>query len=243
METSGFDGFSLFLYNFAASYAENKKILDIGCGIGRGAALLSERTKGKVQGIDYSKKAITEAAKGIKKHKNLHFSLFDIQQLENLNEKFGLITMFNTLEHFDEFEQRKIMRDICNLMEEGGLCVISTNNKLFTTVANPFHKRELAVEEFYGMMKGAFKNATFWGIKQKFPRGFKKNGARNKCVNSLFRFAFMQEVIQPLIPQRIKDFINTFFLKLPPSQEKDFELCKDLESCDNLLAIGQGPNL
>lgn len=75
-ETSGFDGFGWFLYNFAGRYAVGKKILDIGCGIGKGAVILSKHTSEAVIGIDYSEKAITQASKQARSF--LNYSIFCI---------------------------------------------------------------------------------------------------------------------------------------------------------------------
>jgi SAM-dependent methyltransferase len=233
-ETSGFNGFGYFLYKFAAQYAPNAKVLDIGCGIGKGAALLSKHTQQKVLGVDHSKKALKSAMRN--KGDNLSFSLLDINDLSKMNEKFGLVTMFSTLEHLTAEEQNKALSGIGNVLEDKGVAVISTNNKLFTKSPNPFHKKELSADEFKSLI-GEFFTAEFFGIHQKIGPEFKIDGLKNKSVNLIFRPVFMQEVVQPLIPRAIKDFVNIQFLRLHPPVESDFKIVEDLNNNLHFLAV------
>lgn len=233
-ETSGFNGFGYFLYKFAAQYAFNAKVLDIGCGIGKGAALLSEHTQQKVLGVDYSKKALKSAMKN--KGSNLSFSLLDINDLSKTNEKFGLVTMFSTLEHLAAEEQNKALRGIDYVLEKEGVAVISTNNKLFTKSPNPFHKKELSADEFKSIISKFF-TAEFFGIHQRIDPEFRIDGLKNKSVNFIFRPVFMQEAVQPLIPPALKDFLNIHFLRLHPPVESDFRIVKDLDNNLHFLAV------
>ena len=233
-ETSGFDGYSYFLYHLASKFAADKSVLDIGCGIGQGASILSGYTQKKVLGVDYSVRAIKQARKNVKA--NLSFHLANILDLDHSLGKFDLITMFNTIEHFDKSEQERIMKVVYGLLDPNGTLIICTNNKRFSTGMNPFHKREMSVGEFKGLVELLFK-AKFSGITQQFHKDFKEDGLKNKSVGFIFKPKFMQSVIQPMIPPSIRNYISANWLKLPLSQEKDFSLTGDLEESRSLLAI------
>lgn len=68
-----------------------KSILDLGCGTGKHAFLLSKMNYEKVHGIDMSSKMLEKAYMRSEKQKNLSFSQGNIQELE-LNEKYDVIT-------------------------------------------------------------------------------------------------------------------------------------------------------
>lgn len=153
-----------------------------------------------------------------------------------MGERFDIITMFSTVEHFRQDQQKKILSDIRNLLNKDGIFIVSTNNKDFTSQRNPFHENELNAEEFRNLI-GLYFKAEFFGIKQTFHPRFNREGFKNKCVNLVFKTKFIQEIIQPLIPQRIKDNINSRILRLPPSKEEDFCFTDNMLLSENFLAV------
>lgn len=75
-----------------------KNVIDIGCGTGKFAFLVSKQGA-NVLGIDYSKKAI-EIAKDTYKNPNLKFE--QEEMTKNVNGKFDIIISLGTLEHTDD---------------------------------------------------------------------------------------------------------------------------------------------
>lgn len=79
-----------FIENLIRGYAPNAKtILDLGCGTGRHAKLLSEKGY-MVHGIDMSEEMLSEAERLSTKN-NLTFSLGDVRSAR-LNKKFDVVT-------------------------------------------------------------------------------------------------------------------------------------------------------
>ncbi len=237
-ETSGWNGFGPFLYKYAAQFAGKGAVLDIGCGIGKGAALLADRTREEVWGIDHSEKAIRKAARETAGRKNLVFREMDIRTLASLRKRFGLITLFNTIEHVTAAEQERLMVDIRALLAPGGTVLIETNNRRCISSNNPFHKNELTATEFETLI-GKYFRADFFGIRQQTHPAFKMDGARNKLVNFCLGGVFMQESILPLIPQVVKDMVNIQFLKLYPPVETDFAINRYSPDSEYFLAVGR----
>ncbi len=233
-ETSDWGGFSIFLYKYAARYAGDKTVLDLGCGIGKGVELLSKFTKKEVLGIDKSSRAIKQASSLAVK--NSVFLLMEIGKISDLNRRFGLITMFSTIEHLSRKQQVKALSNISNLLEDNGVFIISTNNKLYTQTKNPFHKSELDVQEFCQLVNPHFK-AVFLGINQKTNPKFRKNGFGNRAVSFMFRSVFMQEIAQPLIPKSVKDCLNSSLLHLVPPKESDFFFADEIEKAGTFFAV------
>ena len=76
---------------------KNKEILDVGCGTGKLAYLISKKG-GNVKGIDYSKSAIKVAKKKYQ-NPNLKYELIDVSR--KILGKYDIIISVGTLEHMD----------------------------------------------------------------------------------------------------------------------------------------------
>lgn len=79
-------------------------ILDIGCGSGDKAALLSSRfPQATVTGVDFSEEAI-EKAESLFGNRQLKFICDDVTERCNW-ETYDLVTSFQVLEHLDNWEK------------------------------------------------------------------------------------------------------------------------------------------
>lgn len=101
-----------------------KEVLDLGCGLGNLAFMVSQAGAGKVTGIDYSKEAIKIANEKFNVD-NLNFKCCNYKDIK---EKFDVILMQGVLEHFDEpFKELKYIIDD-NLKKDG---IIITSSPSF----------------------------------------------------------------------------------------------------------------
>jgi len=100
---------------------DNKEVIDIGCGVGSLAGMISQIGAKKVLGIDYSKEAIKIA----KEKFNIDNLEFRKCSSEEVNEKFDVVLMQGVLEHLDEpFVALKQIID--NNLREGGTLITSS---------------------------------------------------------------------------------------------------------------------
>jgi SAM-dependent methyltransferase len=76
---------------------DNLDVLDIGCGEGRLAAILSFAGARKVDGIDYSSEAINIAKKSIRLE-NVSFTCGDYRSVD---KQYDVVVLQGVLEHFD----------------------------------------------------------------------------------------------------------------------------------------------
>jgi SAM-dependent methyltransferase len=172
-------------YRFAKDYADNKKILDIGCGEGYGTHYLSAAAKEAI-GIDYDE-GIINYAKSKYIRNNLKFKVFDIKELRNLDSKFDLICSFQVIEHLRE--PAIFLNNIRDLLTEDGVFICSTPNRLDAsphsdTPHNKFHIKEYLFPEYRRLLEKYFIIEDMRGLK----RGGKLNFYRRLKKIGLFNF-------------------------------------------------------
>jgi SAM-dependent methyltransferase len=148
-------------YLLASLLAGDKRVLDVGCGCGYGTHLIAAAGAREVVGIDISREAI-DFANSRYSRDGLVYRVMNARRL-GLDGRFGLVTCFELIEHVAE--DREVVVSIAALLEEQGVCLISTPNAR-TYVAggdggdNPYHCREYDVEEFEVLLRTAFGGVT-----------------------------------------------------------------------------------
>ncbi|MBI4450661.1 methyltransferase domain-containing protein [Candidatus Woesearchaeota archaeon] len=99
-----------------------KSVLDVGCGNGTRVAIPAAKLGFNVTGVDIDKTSIDKAkllSAGMKNARFLHISI------ENLEEKFDIVTCLETLEHLRRPDSRLLLRSI---IEHGDRFIISVPN-------------------------------------------------------------------------------------------------------------------
>ncbi len=163
METHIFDSSTLehlHRYGLCFEYTKNKTVLDIASGEGYGSNLLSYYAT-KVTGVDISSETIDKARKKYTKE-NLEFLNGSATNIPLPSDSVDVVISFETIEHHDEHE--KMMLEVKRVLKTDGLLIISTPDKLNYTdipnTVNPFHVKELYVNEFEGLLKSHFSNVS-----------------------------------------------------------------------------------
>lgn len=115
-------------YKFAAQFAANATVADIGCGSGYGCALLKNAGATCVCGIDASKHAIRFA----KEHYGniAEFSVHGVTNMKSfLSNQFDLAICSEVLEHIKEYgKEDQAVEEIKRITRSGGIIIIGTPN-------------------------------------------------------------------------------------------------------------------
>jgi SAM-dependent methyltransferase len=137
-------------YAFAARLARGKRVLDVGCGTGYGAAELAD-VAAWVVGADFAAEAIDFAHQNYRR-RNVFFERASCSALPHGEGSFDLVVAFEVIEHLADW--RKLLREARRVLAPGGLFVVSTPNRLYYSESrgqegpNPFHVHEFEFREF-----------------------------------------------------------------------------------------------
>lgn len=164
------DGMLEHLHRYALTLpiVKGKNVLDIACGEGYGANLLSEFAN-KVTAVDINKETVEKAALKYK-NKNLEFITGSATSLSLPDHSVDIVVSFETLEHLSEHDL--MLRELKRVLRPDGILIISTPDKLNyadrNILKNPYHVKELYEAEFKALINSYFKNTAFYQQKSSF---------------------------------------------------------------------------
>jgi 2-polyprenyl-3-methyl-5-hydroxy-6-metoxy-1,4-benzoquinol methylase len=100
------------------------KILDMGCGFGGWLKFLKENGYKDIGGVE-----IGDEQNQFLKDKGFNIIKSDIAEfLETTNHKYGLVTMFDVLEHFKKDEIVELIPLLKNIIEDDGVLIVRVPN-------------------------------------------------------------------------------------------------------------------
>lgn len=151
-------------YLFAARLARGKRVADLGCGTGYGAAELA-KTANSVAGFDISPEAV-EFATSEYRIPTLSFHVASAEHVPEAEGSFDLVVSFEVIEHLEDSEA--LVREARRLISNNGQFVVSTPNRDYYAESrsesgpNPFHTREFSLDEFRELLKRHFPYVTLF---------------------------------------------------------------------------------
>jgi len=141
----------LRVYQYISQFTKDKHVLDVGCGVGYGTALLSRNASRSV-GIDLSQITINEA---FRLYPAGEFLKMDAEEMTFPAESFDVIVSTENFEHLPH--QAVHVRELARVVRKTGFCFIATPNpELFVGLNNPFHTKENTYSELNSMLSQFF---------------------------------------------------------------------------------------
>lgn len=147
-------------YAFAAGLAAGKRVLDVGCGAGYGAASMAE-TAASTLGFDISAESVDYAT--MHYGKKAKFMVGSAESFPADIGSFDLITAFEVIEHLSDWP--RLLSEAKRVLADDGLFLVSTPNKTYYSESrlhegpNPFHIHEFEYEEFREALRACFPHA------------------------------------------------------------------------------------
>src|SRR4051812_10372097 len=126
-------------YWWAAELAADKQVLDAGCGLGYGAAMLADGGAASVTAVDIAPEIVDVARD--QAGDRVRFETADVRSLPFPDDAFDLVVCFEVIEHVDE--QESALDELRRVLAPGGLLVVSSPNPDANVPGNPHHVREL----------------------------------------------------------------------------------------------------
>ena len=147
----------VYRYAFACRFVANKRILDIACGEGYGAAAL-QKAGGSVTGVDISEAVCFHACGKY----GIDAKPGSAENIPLGNGSVDVIVSFETIEHVPSPE--RFLDECARVLAPGGMLIISTPNKdvYGQTVPNPYHCSEMTEQEFTEALRTRFQDCRFY---------------------------------------------------------------------------------
>ena len=154
----------LHRYAFAAELVKGKRVLDLASGEGYGSYMLS-REAIQVVGVEIDQQTVDYANRRYS-NDSIQFICGSILDIPIQGHKiFDVVVCFEAIEHVEDHD--KLLSEVKRLLKEDGLFIVSTPNKATYTdqrhYQNPFHKRELYLDEFKSILGSYFENVRILG--------------------------------------------------------------------------------
>src|ERR1019366_4929606 len=134
----------VYRYAFACRFVRGKRVLDIACGEGYGAAALQKAGAARVTGVDISEAACFHA----RSKYGIDAKLGAAEKIPLGEGSVDVVVSFETIEHIPNPD--RFLDECVRVLVPGGRLIISTPNKSIygQAVQNPYHWSEMTEEGF-----------------------------------------------------------------------------------------------
>ncbi len=137
----------------------NGKILEVGCGEGRGVELLAP-TATEYVAIDKIRDIINLLRK---KYPGISFIHAFVPPFGDIpSGHFDTVVSFQVIEHIKN--DRLFLEEIYRVLRPGGIALLTTPNRKKTLTRNPWHIREYTASELQQLAAGVFNRVEIKGI-------------------------------------------------------------------------------
>lgn len=146
----------LVRYWWVSALAEGRRVLDAGCGVGYGTALLANAGARDAVGVDLSASAIAAAVAGA----TGEFLEGDVRSLPFDDGTFDLVVCFEVIEHLEGRDDA--IAELARVLAPGGILAISSPNRDVYPSGNPHHVHEYLPEELREALDRSFDHVALY---------------------------------------------------------------------------------
>ena len=198
-------------YEEAAKVARDAVVLDVGCNIGYGTAIIGVSCK-QIFGVDVSARAINEANRRFKSD-SIEFRLYDGCRLPFSNREFDLITGFQVIEHVEDCHS--FLSELKRVSKPGGKLLLTTPNAQIRLEPNMkpwnvFHEREFSADELKKLLFAYFDSVLLEGLfaEERFYSVEIERIAREKAEHLRARSDSLTTRIKTLVPPSLRTAVK-----------------------------------
>jgi SAM-dependent methyltransferase len=145
-------------YWWAGSFVQGKRVLDAGCGVAYGSAMLAEAGAREVVGVDVAGD-ILEAVRG-KMPAAVSLREADVNRLPFEDDSFDVVVCFEVIEHLED--PWTALDEFARILGENGLLAVSSPNRDVYMQGNPHHRHEFLPQELQDALEARFARARLF---------------------------------------------------------------------------------
>ena len=150
----------VYRYAFASLFVGGKRVLEIACGEGYGAAALQRASAAHVIGVDISESVCLHA----RNKYGVDARPGTAEQIPLADGSVDVIVSFETIEHVPDTS--RFLDECLRILVPGGRLIISTADKgiygHLRVAQNPYHCSEMTLEEFDSALRSRFRDTHFY---------------------------------------------------------------------------------
>lgn len=235
-------------YETASGYAAGAAVLDVGCNVGYGSAMMVQSAK-SVVGVDVSSASIS-AAKTQFGDLDIEFIQVDGETLPFGDDQFDLVTSFQVIEHVENVPA--YLAEIVRVLKPGGTTIFTTPNRLVRLDEgmrpwNRFHVREYDADQLANAVRTGFSKTSVKGLfanPEVYDVEFARHDrARRKARNRGRRVAL--NVFSNILPEWMQNLARSTRararkLRRPRDSEQEVRDFSDRVSLDDLFYRDEG---
>jgi SAM-dependent methyltransferase len=143
-------------YWWAGPWVPGKEVLDAGCGVGYGLALLAERDPARLVGVDVAAEALERAGGA-----PAELVQADLRELPLESDSFDVVVCFEVIEHVEGHE--RVLDELRRVLRPGGTLLISSPNRDVYAPGNPHHVHEFLPDELREVLAMRFDHVALYG--------------------------------------------------------------------------------
>jgi SAM-dependent methyltransferase len=146
-------------YRFAKDFVRGKRVLDIACGEGYGAAALAKVGAASVTGVDIS----SDTCEHAQRKYGLDARAGDAGAIPLEDRSIDLIVSFETIEHVNS--PAAFLDECVRVLVQDGTLIVSTPNRpVYSSEGgkNPFHQLEFDEQEFVDVLRERFRTVRLY---------------------------------------------------------------------------------
>ena len=186
-----------YAYEYVTPLIKGKNVLDVGCGLAYGTALLAE-SAASIKGIDYDQSTLDDNKNRYASITNLTFERVTVPPLPFADNSFEIVTSFQFIEHIHH--RLEFMKECYRVLKPGGKIYITTPNTKRSLARNPFHIHEYTFAEMKSEVETITKNYELIGLNgnEKVRHYYHENG---KFVRSILKWDVLG--IHKILPAKL----------------------------------------
>jgi SAM-dependent methyltransferase len=146
-------------YRWAAGLAAGRRVLDAGCGMGYGAAMLLTAGASEVVGVDLAE-AVLDAARPTMPA-GVVLEVGDLRTLDADDGSFGLVVCMEAIEHMEDPDA--VLDELARVLAPDGFLAVSSPNRVTSDGRNPHHHHEYTADELERALALRFRHVRLVG--------------------------------------------------------------------------------